>query len=500
MQTDKALDALRTALKEIAYCNAAKAALEWDMETGMPVAGSEARAETVAFLAGLAHEKSVAPDYGEALTFLREQAEAGKLSADDSALVALAWRQYDRERRLSGEFVRELSNLTAASHHVWAEARRQSAFGLFRPNLERIVALKREQAQALGGGSAPYDALLDEFEPGARTDALSEVFGRLRRDLSALVRKIQTGDQPPVLPGISLPLDRQVQWNRDFAALLGFDFQAGRLDVSAHPFTMRLHVGDVRITTRYDSADLLYSLMSTAHETGHALYEQGLPAASYGTPVGEAASLGLHESQSRLWENLVARSRPFCDALLERLQGDGHLSGLDAAEFYRSFNRVTPSLIRTEADEVTYNLHICLRFEIERDLIEGRLAVADLPEVWNAKMNEYLGVAVPSDADGVLQDVHWSSGLFGYFPTYALGNIYSAQLFEAARRDLPDLDGLVRRGDFAGLRRWLHDKIHRHGSRYGVEEMMRQAVGDGFQDPAALLDYLERKYGEIYRF
>jgi len=499
MDISTALSFVRAKLKELTLCNAARSALDWDMETGMPPAASETRADVISFLAGLAHEMALDPYYVEALTFLREQVALGNVPADETANIALAWKAYEREARLPGDFVRELSNLTAVSHHVWAEARRQSDFGMFAPNLTRIIDLKREQARLLSSGSPPYDALLDEFEPGANTAAITAVLTPLRERLAALVAKIAGAAAVAPPPLIAAPLDAQINWNQRIAAMLGFDFQAGRLDASAHPFTAKLHLGDVRITTRYEPKDLLYSVMSTVHEAGHGMYDQGVPAADYGQPVGEAPSLGIHESQSRLWENLVARGRPFWQYFLPLLQADGFLPGVDVDSFHRSVNRVQPSFIRTEADEVTYNLHICLRFEIERDLIEGRLAVADVRDAWNAKMRELLGLEVTSDALGVLQDVHWSSGLIGYFPTYTIGNLYSAQLYATVLREMPDLEDRIRAGDFRGLLDWLHDRVHWHGSRYGAEQIIRRATGKGL-DSSDFLAYIERKYGEIYRF
>ncbi len=487
-------------LAEISHLRAASAALEWDTEVMMPEAGSDHRSRIMAYLSGAAHDLSVSTEFADIVCRLKWELGRGLLSDVQEANVRQALKSYERERRLPGELVRETAEVCSASHHVWMQARKDSDFGKFLPNLERIVALKREEARLVGSAGSPYDALLDSFEPGATAASVAAILDPLRAFLEPFVRRIVASPHQadPAAARVAAPRDLQARLCRLAAETIGFDFRAGRLDVSAHPFTSRLHPGDTRITTRYDESDLLEALTGVIHEAGHGIYEQALPAAEFGAAAGDAASMGLHESQSRLWENLVGRGRPFWDFFLPVLRANGLAAGADPDALYRGVNAVRPSLIRVEADEATYNLHICLRFEIERELIEGRLQAAALPGVWNARMKQYLGIDVPDDARGVLQDVHWSAGLFGYFPSYALGNLYSAQLYEAAKRDLPGLEDGFRRGEFAPLRAWLNERVHRRGATLTAQEIVRQATGAA-PDAACFISYLETKYGEIYR-
>ena len=486
-------------LREIALLSSASGIAEYDMEVFMPPGGADDRSEVAALLAGMIHAKQTSAALGRLGEKLLAAVAAGTLVGPEATIVRRAMEDYEYDRKLPKRLVEELAKVTGAAHHVWVEARQKADFALFRPTLEEIVRLKIEEAEAVGYKTSPYDVLLDQYEPGMTAEMVGAALGPLCDFLKVFVRRLGSGSGPTGLR-ISLAAKYQTEISRKLAQIIGFDLNAGRLDASAHPFTAKLHSGDVRITTRYDELDLLSSVYSTIHETGHALYDQALPAAQFGNCAGEAASYGIHESQSRLWENLIGRSRRFSELLSEVLTAskEYRLSPPDSDEFYRALNVVKPSLIRVEADEVTYNLHVALRFEIERGLIEGRLAVKDLPEIWNAKMREYLGVEVPNDGAGVLQDVHWSAGLFGYFPSYALGNLYSAQLLEAAERELPDLWSDVRAGKFAGLRGWLKDKVWRHGGLLTPVEIVTQATGlspsaDAFQR------HLERKYSEVYR-
>ena len=498
MQTKTLLtvyDNVRKVMKESGHIVSANNALGWDEQACMPAAGSAARAEVVGYLAGLAHEKTTAAAYGEQLVTL---AQDNALDATQSAIVRKALRRYERNSRLPASFVEQSATLYANAHHTWADARARSNWDAFAPILERIVETKREEAHLIGFTESPYDALLDEYELGLTARTAADMLDTIVPSLSDLLRRIQASSTHPISwqQTTKIDLPRQKEFNTRIATKLGFDFHAGRLDESAHPFTDRFHPGDVRITTRYREDDVLYALMSTVHEVGHGLYEQGIPAEFYGTPVGDAPSLGIHESQSRLWENMVARSRPFAQFLAKEY----HTLGLDPdhEQLYAALNAVEASCIRTEADEVTYNLHICLRFAIERELIEGRLKTKDVPEAWNAKMREYFGVTPPNHADGVLQDVHWSGGAFGYFPTYALGNVYAAQLYAVASRDIPGLEAGFREGNFAPLLTWLRDRVHRHGGFKEAAEIVRDATG-AEPNPKYFLDYIERKYTALYK-
>jgi carboxypeptidase Taq len=367
--------------------------------------------------------------------------------------------------------------------------------------LERTIELKRQEAAAIGYNDDAYDALLDEFEPGAKTAEIGRVLAGLREQLVPLVAQITGSARRPNLSVLNrhFAIDRQEAFGRRAAEAIGFDFREGRLDVTDHPFCTDIGPRDVRLTTRYDENFLPGALFSTLHEAGHGIYEQGLPPERYGLPTGQAASLGIHESQSRMWENLVGRSRAFWEYFLPQAQAAFResLSDVSLDEFYFAINDVRPSLIRTESDEVTYNLHILIRFELELLLIHDDLTVADLPAAWNAKYREYLGIEPPSDSDGVLQDVHWSSGAFGYFPTYSLGNLYAAQFFEQAARDLGDLAAMFRRGEFLPLRDWLRKHIHSEGRRFPAAKLVQRVTGSPLTHDS-LLRHLRRKFGPLY--
>lgn len=493
--------------EEIAYLSSSLSLLEYDMQVGMPPAGAEGRSRAIAAITRLLHEKSVAPEYGSCLEDLQQAMAAGLLDPVQKANVARAWRKLENDRRLPGVFVNEMAAAIGAAHHVWVAARDAKRFADFQPALERIVALKQQEAALLQGRQAsPYDALLDQFEQGATTASVAAALQPLREFLPGFIRRLAASPHAPDprLARIDVPLGVQQKISRLAAEIVGYDLNAGRINESAHPFSATIHPGDHRITTRYDEDDFLSSFGSVIHECGHAVYEQNLPKEHFGLAAGLPSTMGIHESQSRFWEIMVGRSRAFWMHFLPvlrklgvRFDSPDRLTGA-IETFYRSCNTVRPSLIRVDADEVTYNLHILLRFEIERDLIEERLEVADLPVVWNAKMREYLGIDVPDDAVGVLQDIHWSSGYFGYFPSYALGNLNAAQLFAAAGRDIPGLERKIAVGDLAPLRAWLNEKIWCHGAVYDPAELVRRATGEP-PSARAFIQYVERKYGEIYR-
>jgi carboxypeptidase Taq len=493
--------ALHQKLSDIAQLKSALAVLMYDREVFMPSKGSAPRADMLSFLAGELHERVVAPDFIALVGDAKAAADAKRLPADESAIARELFRDVSRERKLPVEFVRELTHVTSEAYHVWMGARKKKDFSAYAPTLERIVALKRREAELVGYKKTPYDALLDVYEPYATTGEIDAVLTDLRNFLVPFLAKIRASRAGVSAAPIAGNYD--VEKQKAFCALIvrqiGFDFEAGRLDVSAHPFSTGFHPRDVRITTRYNPKEVGESISGAIHEAGHAMYEQGLPAERFGTPLGEAVSLGIHESQSRMWENMVGRSLPFWTYFYPLLQKEfpAPLVAVSLDVFYRAMNVVRPSLIRVEADEVTYNLHVILRFEIERALIEGSLGVADLPRIWNAKMKELLGVDVPDDGVGVLQDVHWSGGAIGYFPTYSLGNLYSAQFFAAARRDLPDMDAQMARGEFGGLLGWLREKIHVHGRFYSAQELVQRATGEKL-NIRHYADYISKKYGAIY--
>jgi carboxypeptidase Taq len=395
----------------------------------------------------------------------------------------------------------ELAEAAALGESAWEHARPNNDWASFAGHLTRLVHLKREQAEALGYQHEPYDALLEEYEPGLSTQQVEELFNVLRPALLNLLARIQGARRrpnPAVLRG-RFPRTKQEALGREAATCIGYDFTRGRLDSSAHPFTMSAGPSDVRITTRYNERFFPTAFFATLHETGHALYEQGLPAEHWGTPAGEPVSLGIHESQSRLWENLVGRSASFWRYFLKRAQHHcTALAGARLQEFVLAINQVEPSLIRVEADEVTYNLHILLRFELELLLTRGDLTVADLPTAWDEKMRSLLGLLPPDVASGVLQDVHWSSGSIGYFPTYTVGNVAAAQFFKQAQRDLGDVDRLFAKGEFAPFLGWLRRNVHTHGGRFWPRDLLRQVTGEDLS-PACLIEHLNEKYTHLYK-
>jgi carboxypeptidase Taq len=455
----------------------------------------------MALLAGLHHDRATDPRVGELL----EAVESSDLVADpespESANLREWRRGFDRVTKLPRSLVEELARTTSIAQQEWVEARKASDFQKFRSWLASIIDLKKQEAACLASGGDLYDALLDEYEPGANGKELAALFESLRRDLVPLVAAIVGSTHGPKARALEgdYPIDRQKIFGEMVASAIGFDFERGRLDTTAHPFCSGIGPGDTRITTRFDPRDFASAFFGILHEVGHGLYEQGLDPSHHGSPMGEAVSLGVHESQSRLWENGVGRSRAFWEHWLPQarrfFREPLHTVGLDA--FHAAINRVEPSLIRVEADEVTYNLHILIRFELEQALISGDLTVDDLPETWNARYRDYLGITPPDDAKGCLQDIHWAAGLVGYFPTYTLGNLYSAQIYSKADADLGGLDPAFARGDFAGLLAWLREKIHRNGQRYRASDLIRRATGATL-DHQPLVRALRSKYGPIY--
>ncbi len=490
------LDALKEKLARVQDLEHAARLLEWDQETFMPEGGASARAHQIATLRTLAHELFTDDAIGALLDGLDRQNEKGFAEV----LVRVTRRDYERARRLPADLVNRLAATASRAQHVWQKARAADDFAAFAPHLERLVGLNIQKAEALGYESTPYDALLDEYEPGMTSAEVESVFGELRAELVPLVEAI-AGAEAPSEACLHGTFDVQAQqgFGEDVIRAFGYDFARGRQDASAHPFTTSFSTGDVRLTTRFDPEFFNPAFFATLHEAGHGLYEQGFAKDLERTPLADGASLGMHESQSRLWENLVGRSRPFWQHYYPKLQkrfpeGLGEVP-LDA--FYRAINRVAPSPIRVEADEVTYNLHIMLRFELERALIEGRLTVGDLPEAWNAKMEDYLGLTPATDAEGVLQDVHWSIDAFGYFPTYALGNLMSVQLFQQAEADLPDLSAQMASGAFGPLLEWLRENVHRHGRTVEAGDLLERVTGARL-DARPWLAYVREKFGALY--
>jgi carboxypeptidase Taq len=492
-----AYERLRQRLQDIGKLDVVEAHLEWDQEVMMPAKGVNGRAEVCAMVAKLRHEWRTHPELGKLLEELSDQ--TGDPVHDGN--VREARRTYRRAVKVPIELVGEIAHTTAHARETWTAARRDNAFKDFAPLLGRIVDLKRRQAQAIGYEKDAYDALLDEFEPGATSANLTKLFAELRARLTPIVHALTHGAHQPdsTLLNRNFPRDAQAKLALKLAEEMGYDFAAGRLDISVHPFCTSLGPSDVRITTRYDENYLPPAIFGVMHEVGHALYEQGLDPAHAFTPAGASVSLGIHESQSRMWENFVGRSRAFWE---RHYPATKHLfpqalRDVDLDVFHAAINTVAPTFIRVEADEVTYNLHIVLRFEIERDLIGGRLEVADIPAAWNAKMQDLLGITPPTDRDGCLQDIHWSSGLFGYFPTYALGNLYAGQFWQTLRKAVPDLDARIATGDMRTLLNWLRENIHRHGQQYRPNVLCQRITGQDLSiNP--LLSYIEGKFRPLY--
>ncbi len=464
----------------------------------MPRKGVKHRSEQMAFLAGLIHDRATDPRYDELLSVIEGSAIVSDPEAAEAVNVRELRRGFDRERKMPRRLVEESARVTALASGVWVEARKNDDFNSFAPWLDKIFALAREEADAVGHKGNRYDALVDDYEPGMTSEQLSTLFARLGAELIPIVDALreQSARTPaPKLRG-KFPLDKQSLLSETVAAAIGFDMKGARLDVGAHPFCTMIGPGDIRIALRFFPEDFTSGLFALLHEVGHGLYDQGLENKYFGTPMGEAASLGIHESQSRLWENLVGRSEGFWRFFYPGIQKafPDALERVPLETFRRMINRVEPGVIRIEADEVTYNMHIVIRFELERALLSGDLTANDLPAAWAELYQKYLGLAPNDNRTGCLQDIHWADGLIGYFPTYALGNMYAAQLFAAAERDLGPLDDAFAAGDFLTLRRWLGEKIHRHGMRDRSNEIVERVTGRP-PDPSALIESLSTRYG-----
>jgi carboxypeptidase Taq len=467
--------------------------LEWDQEVSMPRKGVKHRAEQMVLLAGLSHDRATNPRYDELLSVLEQSAMVSDPDSAEAVNVRELRRGYDRERRIPRRLVEEMARVTSLASKVWADAKKRDDFKSFAPWLDRIFALAREEADAAGHDGTRYDALLEDYEPGMTTEKLSQLLERLGKDL---VPMIETFRDTPVrkLTG-KFPVDLQRGFAQHVAAAVGFDLNGGSLDIGQHPFCTAIGPGDVRIALRFSANNVASGILTLLHEVGHGLYDQGLDSKHFGMPMGEAASLGLHESQSRLWENFVGRSEGFWRCFYPRLSKTfpDALGKISLEDFRAAINRVEPGLIRAEADELTYNLHIVIRFELERSLLSGDLVAADLPGAWGQLYEKYLGVSPKDDRTGCLQDVHWAEGLIGYFPTYSLGNVYAAQLHAAAERDVGPLEETFARGDFRGLHGWLRENVHRHGMRYRAGAIVERATGRP-PDPSALIESLSRRY------
>ena len=488
-------------VREMGKLESTVALLHWDQQTYIPKRGHEARAEVVGKLARMAFEMLISPQMAEFIDKLDRPEVKEGLSEQDRAMIRVLAREHRRRKAIPPDLYEQFVITTSKAQAIWQEAKRKSEFELFRPYLEKIVDFVRRFAELIGYEENPYDALIEEFEPGMTARKLEGIIARLREQLLPFFQQLMEEGQRPRTDFLKgrFPIEKQRELTLRALHAMGYDFEAGRQDTSAHPFTTTIGPNDVRITTRFLEDELLSALFGSIHEGGHALYGQGLAPELRWTGLDESPSMGLHESQSRLWENLIGRSRPFWEFFYPQLQElFPQFKEVPLEEFYRAVNLVEPSFIRVEADEVTYNFHIMLRFELEEGLLNRRIEVKDLPELWNAAMKEYLGIVPPDDAKGVLQDIHWSSGYFGYFPSYMLGNLYAAQIFAAAKRELPDLEERIAHGELLPLREWLKEKIHRHGRIYEPEELLEKVTGEG-PSPKYFVDYITEKFSEVYR-
>ncbi|MEV4881747.1 carboxypeptidase Taq [Chitinophaga ginsengisegetis] len=486
-------------MQKIADVRNALAVLGWDQETYLPEKGAGFRGQQITTLSSIAHELFTAPELETILQGLK-----GNTTLDpvEQKNIILSTEDFEKNKKYPAAFVAEMSRVTNESYHAWIKARKANDYSIFAPALARMIELKKQETDILGYEGHPYNALLNEYEKGAHTGMLDTIFNEVKTALSPLLTQIE--QQPAINKDfLHLHYNRDAQWKFGLALLenMGYDLKAGRQDVSEHPFTTSFNPLDVRVTTRIDENDFGNMTWSCIHEGGHALYEQGLPTEQYGLPCGEATSLGIHESQSRLWENNVGRSLLFWQYHYPRLQQlfPENLGNVSLDAFYKAINKVQPSLIRTEADELTYHFHIMIRYEIEKGLIDGSIDVKDLKHTWNEYYRQYLHVTVPDDVHGVLQDIHWSHGSFGYFPTYSLGSFYAAQFFAAAQKQVPGLDARIAGGDYQPLLEWLRTNVHPFGRFYTSNELCEKVTGKQLVF-GEFLTYAKGKYGGIYGF
>jgi len=499
--SQKAYDELKDLQHAVKVLQSVSSLLHWDQETQLPDDGTEARAEQSSIMSGIIHDRATDERIG---TLISECERNGFAPDSIEAANVREWRRdYDRARKLPKAHVEELSRTQSISQHEWAKARANSDFPHFAPHLKKMLDLMRKTAEYYGWpeDGEPYDALLEDYEPGARTKEIEDVFGPLRDRLSGFIREVENAPRKPddSIHKRNVPREQQEAFVRFVSEAIGFRYTRGRLDVATHPFCSGIAPGDTRLTTRFHDDNVMDALSSTMHEAGHGIYEQNLRDDAWGTPCGDSVSLGIHESQSRGWENFVGRSRAFWEWCLphaKKYMPDA-MADQTVDSIYAAQNIVKPSYIRVEADETTYNLHIMLRFELERAMIRGEVEVNDIPKLWNERFKDYLGFEVDKDSNGCLQDVHWSFGLMGYFPTYTLGNLYAAQFFEAAREQLGDLDAMYRKGEFEPLREWLTKNIHEHGRRYKATDLCERVTGRPVSSEP-LLSYLEEKIRPIY--
>jgi carboxypeptidase Taq len=492
------LNRLKELLGEVSDINKSAAVLSWDQQVNMPPSGSEARGQQLATLGKIAQEKFTSEEIGKLLDDLKQ--EFAGADSDDAAMIRVAARNYDKAKRVPAEFVAEQAIVTTKAFEAWVEARRKSDFSIFQPHLEKNLELVKKYISFFPPADHPYDVLFDDYEPGMKTAEVKAIFDGLRPKQVELLRAIQSSKQvQDDFLHKKYNEKKLLDFGVDVITQYGYDWNRGRQDKAPHPFETSFSVNDVRITTRFEGDNPMATLFSTMHESGHGMYEQGVNPAYERTALASGTSLAIHESQSRMWENLVGRSLPFWEHFFPKLKKTfpSQLDGVSLKSFYKAINKVEPSFIRVNADEATYNMHIMLRLELEIGMVEGTVSIKDLPEIWNAKMREYLGITPPNDAKGVLQDIHWSGGSIGYFSTYALGNLVSVQLWEKINQDIRNLDDQIRQGNFSELLGWLRAKVHVHGHKYDPQDLVQKVTGSKIT-PEPYVRYLTKKYSEIY--
>jgi len=494
------LKQLKNLLAEILDLRATSNLLGWDQLVNMPEGGAEDRGEQIATIERIMHIKATSDEIGHLLTDLAAYASQIDPDSDDARLIKVTKREYEKKTKVPADYVAEFARVSTVAQSVWEKAKKDSDFAVFQPHLEKLIDLRRRYADFFKPWDHVYDPLLDDFEPGMKTTEVQEIFNALRPKQVELIKAIS---QKPQVEKSFLYLDYPEKGQWDFGveviSKFGYDWKHGRQDKSVHPFTTGFGLNDVRITTRFKNDFLPTGMFGTMHECGHALYEMGINKQYNRSPLADGASMAVHESQSRMWENLIGRSKAFWKHFYPRLKEifPSQLGNVDAEMFYKSVNAVEPSFIRVEADEATYNLHIMLRLEMEIALMEGSLQAKDAPQAWNEKFKQYLGIVPPDDAQGVLQDVHWSFGGFGYFPTYALGNLVSAQIWERMAKDIPDIDQKVEDAKFDVILSWLREHVHVYGAKYEPQELVQKVTGSKIT-PEPFIRYLETKFGDIY--
>ena len=494
------LEQLKEILGEVSDIGRAVSVLDWDQQVSIPPKGHEARGQKMATLSKIAHEKSTTDEVGKLIDDLKKEFDGADPASDEAAMIRVASRNYEKATLVPSEFIAEKAVAESRAFEAWGEAKEKSEFSIFQPHLEKAVELVKQYVSFFPPADHPYDTLLDDYEPGMKTAEVKAIFDGLRPKQVELIKAIASKEQvKDDFLFVEYEEDKMMSFGVDVITKYGFEWSRGRQDKALHPFQTTFSVNDTRITTRYEDDKPTEMVFSTMHEAGHAMYEQGITPSYERTPLGGGTSLAVHESQSRMWENLVGRSRPFWEYFFPAFQKTfpSQIGNVDVESFYKAINKVEPSLIRVNADEATYNLHVMLRLELEIAMLEGAVEIKDLPELWNTKMEEYLGVTPPNDAKGVLQDVHWSIGYIGYFSTYALGNLISAQLWEKINEDISGLDDQIRKGDFSELLAWLRKNIHQHGQKFEPQTLVERVTGSKI-NPDAYVRYLTKKYSEIY--